>query len=70
MKNQSKIRYILSVLLAVVVLGFVGGIAAVVFGEIGKINIGPADTSTLLVNPHLVVKGYGDTENPNKLLDW
>jgi nitrate reductase gamma subunit len=72
-KNQSKIGYILSLLVAVVILGIDGGIAAVVFGEIGKIDVEPVVMSTTLVNPHLVVKGHDDsdaTSSADDLLGW
>ncbi|MDR0860782.1 MAG: hypothetical protein LBO09_07630 [Candidatus Peribacteria bacterium] len=55
-KNQSKIRYILSLIGAVVILGIAGGVAAVVFGQIGKISVEPVVKSTNLIDPYLVGK--------------
>jgi hypothetical protein len=57
-KNQSKVKYVLGLLGAFVILGIAGGIAGLVFGQIGKIEI-PADNraSTSIIDPYLIGKG-------------
>jgi hypothetical protein len=62
-KNQSKVKYVLGLLGAFVILGIAGGIAGVVFGQIGKIII-PDTTpvSTSIIDPYLVGKRNSEGE--------
>jgi hypothetical protein len=62
-KNQSKIRYILGLLGAFLILGVAGGVAAVVFGQIGKISVEPVVRSKNLIDSSLVGKN-------NRLAMW
>ncbi|MDR2190726.1 MAG: hypothetical protein LBP53_06175 [Candidatus Peribacteria bacterium] len=56
-KNQSKTKYVLGLLGAFALLGVAGGIAGVVFGQIGKIIIPEAvPVSTSIIEPYLVGK--------------
>ncbi|MDR0650490.1 MAG: hypothetical protein LBG59_03660 [Candidatus Peribacteria bacterium] len=66
-KNQSKVRYVLGLLGAFVILGIAGGIAGIVFGQIGKIVI-PDTTpvSTSIIDPYLV--GKRDSEGTEAVL--
>ncbi|MDR3168380.1 MAG: hypothetical protein LBU27_01050 [Candidatus Peribacteria bacterium] len=55
-KNQSKVSYIFGLVGAFLLLGVAGGVAGVVFGQIGKITVDPVVKSTNLIDTFLVGK--------------
>ncbi|MDR2540420.1 MAG: hypothetical protein LBD11_01210 [Candidatus Peribacteria bacterium] len=68
-KNQSKIGYILGLIGSFLILGVAGGVAGVVFGQIGKISVEPVVKSTNLIDPYLVGKSTPEPNDPNKALE-